>query len=735
MTSRSLHPSVLGQKLALTSAVFALVAAPLSIASPASAAPEDEVTINLLNINDFHGRIDSDTVAFAGTVEQLRAEGGADNTLFLSAGDNFGASAFASAVADDKPTFDVLNALDLRASAVGNHEFDKGYGDLTTRVDDLADFSYLGANVYDDGTKNPALQEYTTYDVQGVTVGVIGAVTQETPSLVTPSGITDLDFGDPVEAVNRVAGELSDGDPANGEADVLVAEYHEGAAVGADGSTLEDEVAKGGPFADIVTETSAEVDVIFNGHSHSAYSWDGQIPGAPDSETRPVLQTGSYGENVGQVELTVDTSDSSITSYEARNLPRLAPEDTDGDGEISDAEQQAFDDGLAAEYPRVDTVQQIVEDALEEAAAVGDVPVGKITDSITTAYTDTNGDGELTRSDTRDDRSSESTLGDLVGDMLRDTLSSDRLGGAEIGITNPGGLRAELFHEGDTSDNPENTDGVVTFAEANNVLPFVNNLWTLTLTGKQFKTVLEQQWQPTGASDPYLHLGLSDNVTYTYQADAPRGEHITSVVIDGKPLDPDEEYRIGTFSFLATGGDNFTEFTNATNVEDSGLVDREGWIDYLKNNKPLSPDFARQAVQAEGLPETVDAGGTLSFTLSELDLTSLGSPDNESVHVALEAADGTKTALGSFGVTDGSAAIEASIPAGTEGAHTIVATANPSGTTVRVPVTVEQADEEKAESTIRAHATPGFEGWFRPGRACPGEVRRAADRHRAGARG
>ena len=27
------------------------------------------------------------------------------------------------------------------------------------------------------------------------------------------------------------------------------------------------------------------------------------------------------------------------------------------------------------------------------------------------------------------------------------------------------------------------------------MLPFVNNLWTTTLTGAQFKTMLEQQWQ------------------------------------------------------------------------------------------------------------------------------------------------------------------------------------------------------------------------------------------------
>ncbi len=51
------------------------------------------------------------------------------------------------------------------------------------------------------------------------------------------------------------------------------------------------------------------------------------------------------------------------------------------------------------------------------------------------------------------------------------------------------------------------------------MLPFVNNLWTVTLTGEQVVEMLEQQWQtnPDGTrpSRPYLALGLSDNVSWT----------------------------------------------------------------------------------------------------------------------------------------------------------------------------------------------------------------------------
>lgn len=682
------------RKLTLGVASLAMMGA-VVVAGPATTVHAASQTITLLNINDFHGRIDPTndlTTKWATTIETQRALD-PTGTLLLGAGDLIGASLFNSAVQQDQPTIDVLNELCLNASSVGNHEFDQGYADLTGRVingtpgtaPDACDFgsgttaggtnarwAYLGANVYMKGTQTPALPEYSIFTVKGITIGVIGAVTGETPALVSPGGITQIDIGDPVAAVNRVADQLSDGNGANGEAQVLVAEYHEGAANGS--QTLDQNLAAPppNPFAEIVNGTSPKVDVIFTGHTHQAYVYDAPVTGG-SLPTRPVLQTGNYADHVGQVTLTVDDQTGEVTAHTANNLLPAATAN------------------LA--LPRVAKVKTIVDAAKAQADIVGLQPVGTQTASITTAYTGGTytGPGNTyvipggpNSKVGRDDRAKESTIGDLVANMLRDTLTPENVGGAEIGVANPGGLRDELFF---TQTGTEG-DGVITFAEANNVLPFVNNLWTTTLTGAQFKTLLEQQWQrdangnvPTRA---YLQLGLSDNVTYTYDDGLPEGSRITSITINGQPYDPAGHYRIGTFSFLATGGDNFRIFTAGTDTKDSGLVDRDGWVAYLGAHKPETPDFAKQGVKLTNLPTALTAGGHLQFGLAALDMTSLGSPANASVTLSIGG-----VAIGTAPVAGGAATVDVTIPDHVPcGAQDLTAAATPSGTTVHIPVTV-----------------------------------------------
>ncbi|MFJ4038526.1 ExeM/NucH family extracellular endonuclease [Microbacterium sp. NPDC090007] len=673
----------------------------------------DTVTpVNLVGINDFHGRIDANTVKFAGTVEQLRAEYGDANSLFLSNGDNIGASVFASSYFKDEPTIDVLNALELAASAAGNHEFDQGAVDLTDRVPELADFPYLAANVFRDG--EPLLPEYAIFEVDGVRVGVIGAVTDATPTLVTPSGIEGIEFREPVAEVNRVVAEI------DGQVDVIVAQYHEGSGTGQQTTTIEQAIAAGGPFAKIVNETSPAVDAIFTGHTHQLYAWDAPIPGGEG--TRPIVQTGSYGENVGQIVLDVDR-DGDVVDYTARNVARLAPT---GDQTAAQLDTQLIDT-----YPRVKDVSEIVAEAREQADVVGQQPVGAVTADITTAFSGgAYVDGVYTGG-TRGDRTKQSALGGLVADALLDALADPDRGGAEISFVNPGGLREELLY---------GADGVITLAEANAVLPFLNNLWTTTLTGDQLRQVLEQQWgdfaQRKDAAN--LALGVSENVRFTYDASRAAGERITGIWIDGVAVDPAKGYRVGSFNFLLGGGDSFSVFAQGTDTRDSGLIDRDAWIAYLDaNTEPgLSPDFTARGVQVSSVAQPVVAGTDVTVTVSNLDLTSLGAPANTTLDASFGAAvaatrvadlaapDANVSALAaaaavSVPVVDGSATLTVGVPADAVGTVQLRLTAQPTGTTVTVPVQVAVAGD--GAGTPGAGAGQGGAGQGGTGQAGTGQ--------------
>lgn len=681
----------IGRRAAAIGTAGALVLAQVVIgAAPAAAA--DPVTLNILTINDFHGRINSTTVQFAGTVEQLRQAAGPENTLLVGAGDLIGASEFASAVAEDQPTIDVMNELGMNVSAVGNHEFDKGFADLTDRVITEngarnAKWDYLGANVYQAGTTTPALPEYGLYQVGGLTVGVIGVVTEETPTLVSPAGVSMLSFGDPVEAINRVAAQLKDGNPANGEADVLIATLHEGAPTGA--ATLDQNVANSPVFAEIVNGTSASVAAIVNGHTHQAYAYQAPVPGQP-GRTRPIIQTGQYAANVGQITITYDPDAHQVTSASAANVARTTVPKAD----------------LIAQFPDVlGPIDTTVSDALANAETIGNQPVGKLTADITTAYTNPQAACVQTgQTGPRDDRAAESTLGNLVANALRDSLQDPDRGEADFGVVNPGGLRADLCY----AANPANTadgDGVIQYAEANGVLPFLNNLGTTSLTGAQVKTMLEQQWQRDANGNiptrPYLQLGLSDNVTYTFDPALPEGSRITSITVDKKPIDPAATYRVGTFSFLLAGGDNFRVFTQGTNTTDSGLIDRDAWTKYLTDNSPISPSFARHAVQVKNLPTTLTAGAAVSFDVAGLDLTSVGSPANVGLSGTLISSANEKTELGPFTVVGGATTVKFDLPTKiTSGTATLELTAAPTGTKVTIPLMI------KATSSVALTANP-----------------------------
>jgi 5'-nucleotidase len=182
-------------------------------------------------------------------------------------------------------------------------------------------------------------------------------------------------------------------------------------------------------------------------------------------------------------------------------------------------------------------------------------------------------------------------------------------------------------------------------------------------------------------------------------------------------MDPAKSYRIGTFSFLATGGDNFRIFKEGTGTEDSGLVDRDAWIKYLQEHNPVSPDFARRTVALVNTTAAeVKGGDAMTLTVSRLDLTSLGSPVNRSLDAVFTDAAGTATALGTVPVSGGAATVNLAVPAkASPGAGTLALTAVESGTVVKTAITVAASGPVPPVCTPPVPPTAWYDlaGWIR----------------------
>src|SRR4051794_5673690 len=262
--------------VALTAATAVTVGVP--VAADAAPKPKPAVPVQLIAMNDFHGRISlttgGDALLFvndggagpdgirgnaddgsilvggsanvADTVERLQASfaktsGAKSGSYFVGAGDLISASPFESSTFKDEPTIEVLDAMGLDASSVGNHEFDRGTqelrrisaatdGTFTDNVTacqgivpgetgcfgegehafDGADFPYLAANVVSKKTRKPMLPPYQVFDIPGGRkVALIGVVTKTTPTIVSPDGVADVTFIDEADAVNKYVPELT----------------------------------------------------------------------------------------------------------------------------------------------------------------------------------------------------------------------------------------------------------------------------------------------------------------------------------------------------------------------------------------------------------------------------------------------------------------------------------------------------------------------------------------------
>jgi 5'-nucleotidase len=460
----------------------------------------------------------------AALLKQLRVRH--PDAAFVAAGDLIGASPLLSGLFHDEPTVEALSQMGLEASAVGNHEFDKGAAELL-RIQKGgcpsescngqpafagARYHYLAANVVKtDGA--PLLPPYYIRQFGGIPVAFVGVVLKEAAAIVTPSGVAGLSFRDEADSVNALVPELR----ARG-IEAIVVLIHQGA----NNTGERNDCKGGGPVFDIVRRLDKAVDVVVSGHTHQAYNCvvDGRL----------LTSAHRYGTMVTEIDLTLDRASHDVISAKADNLlvrPELKP-----------------DPAIARLIARTEV----------RAAAVSNRVVATLA-AVPSPALGTNG---------------ESAMGDLVADgMLAATP------GGQIAFTNTGGIRSAIAKP-----------GPLTHGELFAVLPFGNKVMAMDLTGAQIKALLEQQWSGGAASI----LQISHGFSYRWDASRPVGDRVLadSMALDGETLAPQRTYRVVTSDFLGAGGSDMTLLRQGTNRV-VGKDQMESVADYLGVHSPYVP--------------------------------------------------------------------------------------------------------------------------------------------------
>src|SRR5688572_14655303 len=223
------------KKLVHIFSLVAVVVLLITTVGAVGAIPSGTVSVQILAVNDFHGNLEPPTgssgrigTVNAGGVEYLAAHinnlrATNPNTVVVSAGDLIGASPLLSALFHDEPTIEAFNQIGLDFNAVGNHEFDEGWHELVRMqeggchpVDGCLDgdefaganFQFLAANVVRKDNGKTIFPAYKIRSYATAKIAFIGMTLEGTPLIVTPSGISDLNFLDEADTVNALVPEL-----------------------------------------------------------------------------------------------------------------------------------------------------------------------------------------------------------------------------------------------------------------------------------------------------------------------------------------------------------------------------------------------------------------------------------------------------------------------------------------------------------------------------------------------
>jgi 5'-nucleotidase / UDP-sugar diphosphatase len=368
--------------------------------------------------------------------------------LVLDDGDYSNGTAFGAATRETGSELQLLFRMGFDATTFGNHEFDFGPDGLGTSIAVAAkagrtppivasniDLSKVDPTLVDLQrlTKEGVIRRHLVIERGGLRFGIFGLLGKEA-AIYTSGGAAS--FPDPTETAREMVTNLREKE----KVDVVICLSHGGLQAGKDGRFTEGEDVN-------LAKAVPGIDVVISGHSHTAVQEAIIVNGRT-----PVVQTGKYGENLGELVMTLDSGKLTVESY------RLIP----------------IDDTIAGDHAIADEIDKLKKTVTEVVFASRgysiDQPLAVVPQDLPNAFTDI---------------AAGTVLANLVTDAFRKATKAD------IGFNANGAMRAGLTL---------GKSGVVTVYDVFAVAPLGagvvdstagSALVTAYLTGQELKHILE----------------------------------------------------------------------------------------------------------------------------------------------------------------------------------------------------------------------------------------------------
>jgi len=162
----------------------------------------------------------------------------------------------------------------------------------------------------------------------------------------------------------------------------------------------------------------------------------------------------------------------------------------------------------------------------------------------------------------------EGTLGNFATDAMLWAANQRVSEPVDMALTNNGGLRVPIG------------PGPITVGQMYELMPFENMLAVLVLSGSQVKELCNELAERRG--EPIA--GFS----FRIEAEGD-GRVAREIMVGGRPLEVESEYRLVTNDYMANGGESLSPLQSPVAREDLPVLLRDAFIDYLADRGVVQP--------------------------------------------------------------------------------------------------------------------------------------------------